>query len=106
MRFLVLLMTFSAVALSGCAKHRSAVAPQGVEPVERPAVALVFTPSIAYGEPEADLSRDVRQAAAFIGFEEPAATFFAIRSDDRQTTDNTDRFVRRSVSVRVGVSHR
>ena len=90
----------------GCAKHPSTRVerPSGLR--DRPASALVFTPAIALAEPEIDLARDVRQPAAFVGFEEPTATFFAVRSDDRQTSDGTDRFVRRAVSVKVGVTHR
>ena len=106
MRSFPLIMSAIVLAGLGCASHKSAHMPGPNALRERPAAALVFTPAIAYGEPEIDLSRDVRQSAAFLGFEEPSATFFAVRSDDRQTSDGTDRFVRRSVSVKVGVTHR
>jgi hypothetical protein len=64
--------------------------------------ALAFDPPIAMNEPALDLSRSTHGEAAFAGFEDTTTTSFYIHTDDRQTTDLTDRFVREGYSEKVG----
>ena len=68
--------------------------------------ALVFDPPVTLSEPRLNLSRDTRGAAAFAGFEDSTVTYFYVRTDDRQTTDNTDRFQRDGYSAKVGAVRR
>jgi hypothetical protein len=68
--------------------------------------ALVFDPPIAMNQPPLDLSRSTRGEAAFAGFEETTTTYFDVRTDDRQTTDLTDQFVREGYSEQVGSTRR
>lgn len=80
--------------------------PVAAQHERRAAEALVFAPPLVRGLPEPDLARSAREPAAFIGFDSLSETYFWIRSDDRMTNDGSDRFIRRSVSERVGVSYR
>lgn len=94
---------------AGCAARPQ---PQAAPPTvlsdepEHVVTALIFTPPILQGEPPLDLARDVRQPSAFVAFEEMTSTFFYLRIDDRQTTDHTDRYVRRAIIEKHGVSYR
>ena len=68
---------------------------------------LAFDPPVAQGNPRLNLSRDARQASAFVGFDQITTTFFYVRSDDRQTEDHhNDRFERRAISEQFGTSYR
>jgi len=71
-----------------------------------PASALVFTPAVAAGQEPIDLWRDLRAPGAFVGFEDLSTTFIYLRTDDRQTNDGTDRYLRRVVIERVGYTYR
>ena len=53
-----------------------------------------------------ELSRDGRAADAFVGYETQTATYSYLRTDDRQTDDGSNRYERRAVSTKVGVSYR
>ena len=87
----------------------------------RPASALVFSPPLAQDMPPLELSRDLRQPSAFVGYPESVAEFFYLRWDDSQTGGdgtgvgfgfrgggfgNRDRYERRAVSEKTGVLYR
>jgi hypothetical protein len=104
--------------LLGCAAKPQAAKPANA-PVESAPVesaqgncqgasvaALVFDPPILQNQPPLELSRESRQAGAFVGYEQLTTTFFYLRTDDRFRTDGTDRFERRAISERVGMSFR
>jgi hypothetical protein len=67
---------------------------------------LVFDPPVTVGQPPLELSRDDRTPAAFVGYESQTATYFYLRIDDRSTSDFSDRYERRAVSEKVGVTYR
>ena len=115
MRWLPVILLLSLVV--GCAAkpqaERAARQPvTGSEPqLEQVVVAsaLVFDPPIAMNEQPLDLARDPRQASAVVGFDQLTTTYFYLQTDDKQRFDNFntgDRFERRAVSQRFGVSFR
>jgi hypothetical protein len=97
------------LAAGGCAA-RSPKRPDGMgmRPTyeDAPAAALVFDSPVTLNEPPIFLPRDQRQPGAFVGFDELTITYQYLRTDDRHTNDGTDRYIRRSVSERIGVSYR
>lgn len=94
----------------GCAarsdKKASGVAMLRPTYQEAPAAALVFDAPVTLGEPAVFLPRDQRTLGAFVGFEELTTTYHYLRTDDRDSNDGSDWYVRRSVSERIGVSYR
>ena len=109
------LMISLALAMTGvgCASKptptRSAGAnglPSRNEYAENSSAALAFTPAVAIGEPPVVLAREAREPSVFIGFDEISATAFYIRTDDRQSDQMSDRYQRRSVIEKVGVTYR
>ena len=90
----------------GCAgKHGGRLsAQQGYQDVST--ASLVFTPPVAIAEAPVELAREDRTARAFVGYDEVTTSYFHIWTDDRQTNDGTDRYVRRSTIEKVGVSYR
>ncbi len=82
------------------------------------ASALVFSPPLLQDAPPLELSRDVRQRAAFVGYPESVAEFFYVRWDDRQAGGDgygrgsrggsgfRDRYERRAISEKSGVLYR
>ena len=105
------------VTLCGCVARRSErhtsnriPGKMAFEDAARPAsAALVFTPPVALDEPPMELSRDVRQPSAFVGYPEMIAEHFYLRWDDRQSNDGfreRDRYERRAVSEKTGVLYR
>jgi hypothetical protein len=91
----------------GCAaSHRPSPRAQKPFTDEPAAAALVFTPPIALYGPQVFLDRQARENGAFVGFEDLTATFSYIRTDDRQTTDGSDRTIRRSITERIGTTYR
>jgi hypothetical protein len=94
--------------LVGCAaaKRPASAEPSVREYQERTATALAFTPPVAQGAEQIDLPRAEREPAIFVGFDALTETFFYVRTDDRFTSDGSDRFIRRSIQERVGVSYR
>ena len=80
--------------------------PSRIEYADHSAASLAFTPAVAIGEPPVVLAREGRQPSVFIGFDEISATAFYIRTDDRQSDDMSDRYQRRSVIEKVGVTYR
>lgn len=93
--------------LAGCAGSKPQ-RPDAIGPVylDAPAASLAFTPPIALDQPPLELARDLRQPAAFVGFDELTTTSFHIRTDDRFGDDGFDWLTRRAVSDRVGISYR
>jgi hypothetical protein len=67
---------------------------------------LVFDPPVTAGQAPLELSRDDRTPGAFVGYESLTATYFYLRIDDRMTNDFSDRYERRAVSEKVGVTYR
>jgi hypothetical protein len=71
---------------------------------------LVFDPPVTLGQAPLELSRDGRAVDAFVGYESVTATYFYLRTDDRQMDNsnlhNNDRYERRAVSEKVGVTYR
>lgn len=90
------------------------------ERARRPAAALAFSPPLIQDEPALELSRDLRQPSAFVGYAEGVAEFFYVRWDDRQAggdgwgsgswgssgSGSHDRYERRAISEKVGVLYR
>jgi hypothetical protein len=91
-----------------------------VEHASKPAAALVFSPPLLQETPPLALSRDERQASAFMGYPESVVEFFYLRWDDRQAGGDGfgrsghrgggggwgDRYERRAISEKVGVLYR
>ena len=68
--------------------------------------ALVFDPpAIAYDRP-VELSREERRPGAFMGYEETTATYYDVRTYDRQSDDGNQYFDRSAIIDKVGVSYR
>jgi hypothetical protein len=101
----------AAMLIGGCAHAgKPAAKPQASLPIKphtpSAAGALVFDAPITQGQPPLQLSREGRSPDAFVGYESITATYFYVRSDDRMTSDHSDRFERRAITTRVGVSYR
>jgi hypothetical protein len=81
------------------------VDPHGYEAVT--ASALVFDPPVA-DVPADALVREGRERTAFVGYDSIITTFFYLRTDDRIRLGEgqTDRYERRAISERFGVSER
>jgi hypothetical protein len=79
--------------------------PQDYEAVT--ASALVFDPPVADVSAQA-LVRDGREPSAFVGYDSLITTYFYLRIDDRirEGDGRGDRYERRAVSEKFGVSHR
>lgn len=104
MRWAMLLL--STVVLAGCAGRaptRSS-APPGLAYADRPAMALVFVPPVAIDQEPLLLDRDIRQPAAFWGFDQFNDTAFYIRTEDRQDDWGYDHYLRRAVIERFGTA--
>jgi len=106
MRHAAILALFSALCGCGASRPASLSDPNAPQYSENPATALAFTPTIALHEPPIALWRDLRQPAAFVGFEGLGASFIYIRTDDRQSNDNTDSYLRQSIIEKTGVTYR
>jgi hypothetical protein len=101
------ILLLAAVLLTGCASSTPVV--QTVNIPSGPmyaSAALAFDPPITLNQPELDLSRSNRGEAAFIGYEDVTTSYYDIYNDNRESTDLSDRFVRESVTERIGVTHR
>ena len=101
----------AAFGLAGCAKRQVDRAPAERAPQLDDAVtaSLVFEPPVVASEPPLEISRLGRGPAAYAGFEEIISTYYYLWVDDRQLDYNGrshDRFERRAVTARVGVTHR
>lgn len=105
MRRAVCLITIAFVTV-GCANKPQGrlAAQQGYQ--DAASASLAFTPPVARGTEPVELARDDRTPRAFVGYDEVTTSYFHIWTDDRQTNDGTDRYVRRSRIEKVGVSYR
>lgn len=94
--------------IGGCAAQRPASPPQPQARVfsDSPAASLAFTPPLARYSPAVDLPRDERQPGIFVGFDTFTETYSYVRQDDRFTDDTSTRFIRQSVTQRIGHSSR
>jgi hypothetical protein len=103
-----LLTILTLAALAGCASKKptieAVVVPAEYE--DASAAALVFSPPVSERQPQLALSRDGRAPEAFVGFDQLTTTYHYVRFEDRQSDEFNEGYDRRSVSVRVGVSHR
>ena len=70
------------------------------------ATALLFSSPQPVDVMPLDLSRDARGPGAFVGYEETTSTYFYIRTHDRQTGDDRERYERRAIIEKVGAIHR
>jgi hypothetical protein len=122
-----------ALGLFGCASHSPAVAPEqqrqlsqsGSAQSQQPqqahqyapsaAGALAFDPPVLAGMPKLDLSREGRDPAAFVGYEDLTTTIYDLQINDRQIDLGGDRFgnhgsddyyQRDAASEKIGVSYR
>ena len=83
-------MLLLGTCVAGCAAkphgtvNASAPVPAPREYEELSASALVFDPPVAAGLPALELSRDLRQPSAFVGFDGPITTYYWIHTDDCQ----------------------
>jgi hypothetical protein len=79
-----------------------------IEPLYEPAQAsaLAFSPPVAQNEAPLDLSREPRQAAAFVGFEDLIRSYIYVRTDDQWRADGTDSYERRAIVEKVGSTTR
>jgi hypothetical protein len=76
---------------------------------QAPSSALAFDPPVAMDEPRLNLDRDIRNPEAFVAYESGTATFYYVRTDDRDFTfsgNDFGHFERRAITTRVGVSYR
>ena len=100
------------LVLAGCTTAKPSPAPSVYQPAADDGAitaSLVFDPPVVASEPPLHLSRAARAPAAYAGFEEIISTYYYLRVDDRQLDyngHNHDRFERRAVTERVGVTHR
>ncbi len=105
----LLVITLLAAGCASHGKHSASTEPaQPLPPVyaERTATVLAFDPPTAPFDASAALSRDARQPAAVVGYDEVTVTSFYLRTDDRLSDDFGDNYDRRAFSVRSGVSYR
>jgi len=87
------------------AEQEAILAADRYEPVS--ASALTFDPPIVAQTVTPDLSRDGRQASAYVGYDQVITTYFYLHYDDRQVIqDGPERYERRAISHRFGVSYR
>jgi hypothetical protein len=96
-----------AALLAGCTTGGSAPRPMPHPGyVDASASALAFTPPVSLDQPPVQLPRELRQASAFVGFEQLTTTIFHIRTDDRFGDNGFNWLIRRAVSEQTGVSYR
>jgi hypothetical protein len=112
-----LAVILAAVLLTGCAARAKTsqrveaqpepqLAADRYEPAE--ASALAFDPPIVASALTPSLAREGRGEAAYVGFDEVITTRFYLRYDDRQVIQSRgpERYERRAISERFGVSYR
>lgn len=90
--------------MGGCAGNPSQRAVSASTTAGQPdaSSALVFDPPVTLNVAPLDLSRDTRGSAAFYGFEDSATTYYDTYTDDRRTTDGTNRLTRETYSETAG----
>ena len=98
-----------AALTGGCAVQPVAQLKPAGEARHVASASLAFDAPVTIGQPPLNLSREGRSPEAFVGYESITTTSFAVHTDDRQLDDSNghqDRFERRSISTKVGVSYR
>jgi hypothetical protein len=94
----------------GCVAHqRSQVSdfqPACQQQADGPALALACDPPVIAGQPALYLDRESREPAAFAGYDQPTVTYSYLRVEDRYNPDNQGKYVRDSVTERIGVNTR
>ena len=73
---------------------------------DTPSAALVFDSPPLPNTPRLNLARENRTPSAFVSYDELTTTFFDIRTEDCQTNDHTDHYLRHATIEKVGVSYR
>jgi hypothetical protein len=115
MRCLALII--ASMLLTGCASRAKTSAevdpePEAVLSMYRyeptSAAALAFDPPVVANAVTPNLDRTDRGEAAYVGYDEVITTYFYLRTDDRQFIqgDGPERYERRAISERFGVSYR
>lgn len=109
--FKTILLPLLAVGfIGGCAAQKPATPQQQAQQPrvfsDSPAASLAFTPPLARYSPAVDLPRDERQPGIFVGFDTFTESYSYVRQDDRFTDDTSTRFIRQSVTQRIGHSSR
>jgi hypothetical protein len=103
------LLLVAGLMLSGCASEQPVMqadnAPLVTGSAGATASALAFDVPITLYAPYIDISRDDRGPVAVVGYEEGGTSYYDVVTDNRQTTDGSDQFVREAVTERVGVTH-
>ena len=112
-------MTLAAIFLAGgCATTPNPERHDGLSSPDQPALpaqreykdavcsALVFDPPVIAGLPPVNMQRDLRQPAAFVGYETGTATYFDVSTYDRVANDGTTCFSRTVQMDKVGMSYR
>jgi uncharacterized protein YcfL len=101
------LLILAGLILTGCASQQPAMQADNTPPAPaRTSAALVFDAPITFSEPEIEISRDDRGAAAFMGFDEGSTVQYDTYSYDRQSTDRGDRYVQDSITEKTGTLQR
>ncbi len=115
MRCLALIV--AGMLLTGCASRAKTTARAEGQPEaelagyryeESTASALAFDPPIVASAVTPNLARDGRETTAYVGFDDVITTHFYVRYDDRQVIQGRgpERYERRAISERSGVSYR
>jgi hypothetical protein len=115
MRRGTLIIAFGLLA-AGCTSHSRNGGTTAAEPTAllaayraAPSSALAFDPPVSTTQPPLDLNRDARLPAAFVGYDQGIATFYYVRTDDRDFSGfghNHLQYERRAISTKIGVSYR
>lgn len=88
---------------TGCASKAHLPPVEQAQPAgytEAPAAALVFEPPLAAGMAHPELARGPRQPSAFLGFEQSTTESHFSATDDLQSNDYRDFYIRQSFSVK------
>jgi hypothetical protein len=97
------LFILAGVILTGCATQQPAMRACNTAPIiAHASAALVFDAPITFSEPEIDIPRDDRGAAAFMGFDDGSTTNYDIVSYSRQSSDRGDRYVQQAITEKTG----
>ena len=103
------MLAISLLAIMGCqAQHAAQSRSRAIDEPDfdqAQAAALVFDPPISGDAYLPELSRAGRDLSAFVGYEDVTTTYTYLRIDDRASTDRSDRYERRAISERLGVSY-
>jgi hypothetical protein len=110
----LVLVAILALAVSGCAQNKpmgKSSTTMAASPVPRayapsPATSLVFDPPVTIGQPPLQLSREARTPDAFVSYDSLTTTYFYLQTDDGAIGYPFERYQRRAITTKVGVSYR